>query len=47
VNGLPDFATEFPTIADFLDWWLRNPVLPAEQQKAFDAFMPAADKALR
>lgn len=38
MNGLPDFATEFPTIADFLDWWLRNPVLPAEQQKAFDAY---------
>jgi SAM-dependent methyltransferase len=38
VNGLPDFASDFATIADFLDWWLRNPVLPAPQQKVFDGY---------
>jgi SAM-dependent methyltransferase len=38
VTGLPDFSTEFPTIADFLDWWLRNPVLPGPQQSVFDGY---------
>ena len=38
MNGLPNFATEFPGIADFLDWWLRHPVLPASEQAVFDAY---------
>lgn len=38
MTGLPDFSTEFPTIADFLDWWLRNPVLPGPQQSVFDGY---------
>jgi SAM-dependent methyltransferase len=38
VNGLPDFVKDFATIADFLEWWLRHPVLPAPQQKVFDGY---------
>jgi 2-polyprenyl-3-methyl-5-hydroxy-6-metoxy-1,4-benzoquinol methylase len=38
MNGLPDFATDFPTIADFLDWWLRHPVLPAPEQAVFNGY---------
>jgi SAM-dependent methyltransferase len=38
VNGLPDFATAFPTIADFLDWWLRHRVLPEPQQAVFERY---------
>jgi SAM-dependent methyltransferase len=38
VNGLPDFATEFATIADFLDWWLRNPALPAPHDAVFNSY---------
>jgi 2-polyprenyl-3-methyl-5-hydroxy-6-metoxy-1,4-benzoquinol methylase len=38
VKGLPDFRSDFATIADFLDWWLRHPMLPASQQKTFDGY---------
>jgi 2-polyprenyl-3-methyl-5-hydroxy-6-metoxy-1,4-benzoquinol methylase len=38
VNGLPDFANDFPTIADFLAWWLRRRLLPGEQQAVFDGY---------
>jgi SAM-dependent methyltransferase len=38
VNGRPDFSSEFATIADFLDWWLRNPVLPAPHDAVFNAY---------
>lgn len=38
MNGLPDFATEFPTIADFLDWWLRNSVLPSPHDAVFNGY---------
>jgi SAM-dependent methyltransferase len=38
VNGLPDFATDFPTIADFLDWWLRHPALPAPHDAVFNSY---------
>jgi SAM-dependent methyltransferase len=38
VTGLPNFSTEFSTIADFLAWWLRHPVLPQAQQAVFDGY---------
>ena len=38
VTGLPNFATDFATIADFLAWWLRHPVLPEAQQAVFDGY---------
>jgi SAM-dependent methyltransferase len=38
VNGLPHFAKDFSTVADFLDWWLRHPVLAAPQQAVFDGY---------
>jgi SAM-dependent methyltransferase len=38
VNDLPDFSRDFPTIADFLDWWLRHPVLPPPHNAVFNAY---------
>jgi 2-polyprenyl-3-methyl-5-hydroxy-6-metoxy-1,4-benzoquinol methylase len=38
VSRLPDFSSEFHTIADFLDWWLRNPVLDAPHAEIFNGY---------
>jgi SAM-dependent methyltransferase len=38
VSRLPDFSSDFHTIADFLDWWLSNPVLPAQHDALFNAY---------
>jgi len=35
---LPDFRSDFPTIADFLHWWLQNDVLPAQHAATFKTY---------
>lgn len=36
--SLPDFRSDFHTIADFLQWWLRNDVLPPPHAATFKTY---------
>ena len=36
--SFPDFKSDFPTIADFLQWWLKNDVLSAPHAATFKAY---------
>jgi SAM-dependent methyltransferase len=38
VTPYPNFREDFPTISDFLDWWLRNRVLPPAHDAVFRAY---------